>query len=247
VRDRFERLAATELALTDVRDSSLPRFQALMPAAAAGALEAAFEARAQAVGEALAGLRGQYPDYAAHLAQRFLERGALRLEGQRYHAMLRDGVLTPEAHRDLSATLQAEEAALDQLPLDLGLDPKRLLAKVSMFAHLSEAQLARLAEALRPRLVLPEEAVVTAGEAGHSMFFISSGALKVLTEAGPVLLGSGDFFGELALLDGQPRNATVVAAGFADLLELDAEPFTAVLAADETLRAAVEAAAVARR
>lgn len=247
VRDRFERLAATELALTDVRDSSLPRFQALMPAAAAGALEAAFEARAQAVGEALAGLRGQYPDYAAHLAQRFLERGALRLEGQRYHAMLRDGVLTPEAHRDLCATLQAEEAALDQLPLDLGLDPKRLLAKVSMFAHLSEAQLARLAEALRPRLVLPEEAVVTAGEAGHSMFFISSGALRVLTEEGPVLLGSGDFFGELALLDGQPRNATVVAAGFADLLELDAEPFTAVLAEDETLRAAVEAAAAARR
>jgi CPA1 family monovalent cation:H+ antiporter len=79
------------------------------------------------------------------------------------------------------------------------------------------------------------------------MFFISSGALRVETPTGPVLLGSGDFFGELALLDGQPRNATVVAAGFADLLELGAEAFQAALAEDAALREAVEAAAATRR
>ena len=247
VRDRFERLTATELALGDVRRESLPRFMALMPAAAARSLEDAFETREAAITQALESLRSQYPEYAAHLSQRILERGALRLEGQRYEAMLEEGVLTPDAYRDLRAALRAEEDALAQLPLDLGLEPARLLAKVGLFSHLEAAQLARLAERLRPRLVLPEETVVEAGTPGQSMFFISSGALRVETPTGPVLLGSGDFFGELALLDGQPRNATVVAAGFADLLELGAEAFQAALAEDAALREAVEAAAATRR
>ena len=57
------------------------------------------------------------------------------------------------------------------------------------------------------------------------MYFIASGAAVVLIPGKPVELGSGEFFGELALLTGQPRNADVVSLGYCRLLELSSRRF----------------------
>jgi CPA1 family monovalent cation:H+ antiporter len=68
----------------------------------------------------------------------------------------------------------------------------------------------------------------------------------VLIPGKPVELGSGEFFGELALLTGQPRNADVVSLGYCSLLELSSGDFQALLAGDAELKRAIEAVAEER-
>ena len=52
------------------------------------------------------------------------------------------------------------------------------------------------------------------GERGDAMYFISSGAVEVKLTTTPVQLGTGQFFGELALIDDRPRTSDVVSLGF---------------------------------
>jgi CRP-like cAMP-binding protein len=60
-------------------------------------------------------------------------------------------------------------------------------------------------------------------------------------------LGAGGFFGEMSLLTGDPRTATVTAATDCDLLEIDADAFKRVVMADPAVVDAVSAAVGARR
>ena len=70
-----------------------------------------------------------------------------------------------------------------------------------MFTGLEQLELKALARLLRPRLLVPDELVIRKGDRGRGMFFISSGAVEVVLPHERVRLGSGDFFGEMALLD----------------------------------------------
>ncbi len=90
------------------------------------------------------------------------------------------------------------------------------------------------------RLALPGEQVITQGEKGDCMYFISSGAARVQLEPEPVILGSGDFFGEMALLESVPRKVSVISEGFCDLLILATRDFNTLLDAHPTLRATIE-------
>jgi cAMP-dependent protein kinase regulator len=71
------------------------------------------------------------------------------------------------------------------------------------------------------------DVIITEGEPGGSMYVISSGSVKVFThdpEGHAVYLaklGEGDFFGEVSVLTGKPRTATITAAEQTDLLRLD--------------------------
>jgi CPA1 family monovalent cation:H+ antiporter len=117
---------------------------------------------------------------------------------------------------------------------------RELVAGVPLFANLSEDALARIVRRLRPRLSLPEELIVRKGERGESMFFIASGAVRIKIPAGDIELGSGDFFGELALITGRPRVTDVISLGFCQLLELGAHDFRALLNEDAALKAQIE-------
>lgn len=77
--------------------------------------------------------------------------------------------------------------------------------------------------------------VLNEGDPGTSMFVIASGGVKVYTRSnkGPVYLaqlGEGDFFGEVSVLTGKPRTATITAAQRTELLRLDKEKLDGVLA-----------------
>ncbi|OFW26083.1 MAG: hypothetical protein A3H97_14045 [Acidobacteria bacterium RIFCSPLOWO2_02_FULL_65_29] len=102
------------------------------------------------------------------------------------------------------------------------------LRAVSIFSSLSEEQSTALARATHLRLYATRETVVRQGDAGSSMFIIAHGGVRVtIAPAGAEVarLGPGDFFGEMSLLTGEPRSATVTASRDLELLEITHEAF----------------------
>lgn len=86
------------------------------------------------------------------------------------------------------------------------------LAAVPLFANFSKKHLQRLAADTDELTFEPGEAVVREGELGETLFVVLEGEGKVVRgsrKVGTVL--PGDFFGELAAIDAQPRSASVVA------------------------------------
>ncbi len=99
------------------------------------------------------------------------------------------------------------------------------ISTVSVFAPLSETELSKLAEASVSRIFAPNEAIVRKGQEGKSMFVIVRGSVKVQIPDGAIQrtinnLGAGDFFGEMSLLTGEPRTATVIADDETEVLQI---------------------------
>ena len=114
------------------------------------------------------------------------------------------------------------------------------MRRVPLFAELEDAQLLRVAELLRARLAYPEERIVAKGERGKAMYFIATGEAEVLLPEGSVLLGTGDFFGEMALLHNQPRMADVLTRGYCNLLVLERRDFRRLLNSSRELKSVIE-------
>jgi putative ABC transport system ATP-binding protein len=81
------------------------------------------------------------------------------------------------------------------------------------------------------------ETVIREGEPGEEFFLISDGEVEVIRAEHEVAhLGPGDFFGEVALISGEPRNATVVAVNELDTYVLGKADFETALAASQSFR-----------
>jgi voltage-gated potassium channel len=98
------------------------------------------------------------------------------------------------------------------------------------FCDIGTAVIAEVAQLLRPREFPAGAVVFRRGEHGDRMYFVASGEVEVRLSPQPVRLGAGQFFGELALLTGAPRNATVVAVQPSTLLALDLVDFHELMA-----------------
>ena len=132
------------------------------------------------------------------------------------------------------------DAARVATSLTLGahfLDTVALLRQVSIFKDLSADTLTDLANRVRPRTAEAGSVIVGHEEAGEALFVIAAGKVKVVLygETGREIilsiLRAGDFFGEMSLLDKQPRSANVVAVEQSQLLALDREAFQTHLVA----------------
>ncbi len=122
-----------------------------------------------------------------------------------------------------------------------------LVAHVSFFQNLGAADIADIVSLLHPRDVAAGTVLFHQGETGDTMYFIVSGEVRV--EIGPVVekLGPGDFVGEMSLLFGDPRSATVVATTPSLLLALDIAHFRELAGRRPELINSIEAEARRRR
>jgi len=104
------------------------------------------------------------------------------------------------------------------------------LAKVPLFSALSKKDLQRVAKASDEIDVETGRVIVDQGRTGHEFFLIIEGRAAVKRNNRKVTeLGSGQYFGELALLDRGPRSASVVAETPMTLLVLHQREFNGVL------------------
>jgi hypothetical protein len=91
---------------------------------------------------------------------------------------------------------------------------KERLAQVPIFAEIADERFVEVVgAALEPRSFAPDEQIITTGEEGKEMFFVVEGEVEVLINGGKdvvAVLGPGSWFGEMALLSNEPRNADVV-------------------------------------
>ena len=106
-----------------------------------------------------------------------------------------------------------------------------LLAKQALFAGCSLAQLTELARKLQPRSYCEGDVIFYMGDPGTGLYLVTRGTVKVSLESADgqetmvALILPGDLFGELAVLDGEPRSATAVAMEPVEALFLRREDF----------------------
>jgi hypothetical protein len=125
-------------------------------------------------------------------------------------------------------------------------DIRSLLGSMPLFAGLPIARIEEVARLLRPRLVEPDKHIVHRGDPGDSMFFITAGFVEVKVDPDPIRLGTGDFFGEIALALGRPRTADVVTLDYCQFLELRRDNFEQLLETQPGLIEQVRRVAEAR-
>jgi CRP/FNR family cyclic AMP-dependent transcriptional regulator len=115
-------------------------------------------------------------------------------------------------------------------------DPVGLLSRVSLFSELSRAELERISRVAIPRSFPAGVRVFHEGDHSDACYLVRSGDLRVTREhpdgraIALATLGPGDIFGELAMLDGQARSASVETLTDSELLALPATDFRRLLA-----------------
>ena len=122
-----------------------------------------------------------------------------------------------------------------------------MVSRVPLFAGLRSATLSELVSILKSRRFLRGVEIVRKGEVGDCMFFIASGEVEVVLPAQNIKLSQGDFFGEMAVLGGVPRSATVISRQTCELLVLDAADVLNFMAKNPDLAEQFRATAERRR
>lgn len=104
------------------------------------------------------------------------------------------------------------------------------LADVPLFSSCSNRELQKIARAADEITVDEGREIVTQGATGHEAFIIIDGTARVVRNDQEIAtMGPGDYFGELALLDGGPRTASVVATSPMTLLVLGQREFAGLI------------------
>lgn len=113
---------------------------------------------------------------------------------------------------------------------DVGIDRTalKMLAEVPLFKDLSKRHLHKLGRVAKAVRYSSGRVIVKDGSPGKAFFVIVTGKATVVADVGNRVLaglGPGDFFGELALLDGGPRTASVVADSAVETVQLSRKAF----------------------
>jgi small-conductance mechanosensitive channel/CRP-like cAMP-binding protein len=152
-----------------------------------------------------------------------------------WYALRRAGIRIP-----VSSTELYFHSEVPSSPLEEG-DIAAALARVPLLEPLTADELAVLAAQVRRLPFARGEAIVREGEPGDSFYLVERGAVAVVIGAGDggtrtiSRTTAGDYFGEMSLLTGEPRTATVVAEGDVAVLEVGRAAFEQILTANPAL------------
>ena len=137
------------------------------------------------------------------------------------------------------------------MPAEERANAAEALQRCILFSRLDDETLARCIESLRSRRYRRNETIFHQGDPGDSLYVIESGAVKIVLpdpegEEGAIIatLHAGDFFGELALLDGAEHSATAIALEATEALVLRRDAFDRLVDEDPSLRRALFAGLV---
>lgn len=186
-------------------------------------------------------------DYAA------LDRVQSLVMDRLWYAFKREGVSIPFPVQDVrvrnAVSDEKRQRASDHE------DMRRLLGDVELFKTLSTDEFDRLVASVRVELFAVGEALFHEGDEGDTFYVLRTGRVSVSVQgaAGGVVvahLGAGAFFGEMSLLTGEKRSATIVAETDVEVLAVFKPVFSAMLQSDaalaENLALALEKRAAAR-
>ena len=129
-------------------------------------------------------------------------------------------------------------------------EQERLLEGVDLFAALPPEVRNQVALAAPMAIYGSGETIVRQGDEGQSMFVVLSGAVSVVLEPARrevARIQRGGYFGEMSLLTGEPRSATVLAVGDVTVVEIVADLFRRVVAAYPEAIEKIGMAAMVRR
>jgi len=119
------------------------------------------------------------------------------------------------------------------------------LAGVPLFSQLKQSELKRLAKAMVQRRFPKDHVIVKEGDQAVAFYIIDSGQVEVFKGIGEerpqvlATLKSGDFFGEMALLDGYPRSASIRALEDSECLVLSRWDFLAEVRSSPDIAAGI--------
>ena len=117
----------------------------------------------------------------------------------------------------------------------LVIDERSLVASIPLFAQLSAPELDALLDIAVTRRLAPRELLFRKGDPGSELYGILEGSLRATTPSAHgkeitfSVMGPGEIFGEIALLDGQPRSATIEAVEEARVIAIGREDFLAFM------------------
>ncbi len=195
-----------------------------------------------------------FPEYVSAVQQRAALRIALDGEADAVEGLAGLGavpVLLAREARQAVETTQRE--LMSQHIRELEPDPRELLTRVPLFHQLRPEDVTRLLARVSPRTLLAGETVIRQGQSGTSLFLVARGVLSVEVERAGRLrrrvatLRAGDFFGEMALLSDEPRQATIAAVSDSRLYELSRRAVQDISQTSPNLEAALRDASQRRK
>jgi small-conductance mechanosensitive channel/CRP-like cAMP-binding protein len=178
----------------------------------------------------------------------------------RVDGMARDRIWFALARHGIEIPVATQQVRLSRLPAPVSEPPEAaadrrdaMLQRVGLLAVLDETGRHRLAASAREQTFAAGEPIIRQGAPGTSMFVIENGRVAVSVTDGSgatshlAELGPGEFFGEMSLLTGEPRSATVTAVVETRLLTIDKDIFRPCLEAEPLLAEELERFLVGRR
>jgi small-conductance mechanosensitive channel/CRP-like cAMP-binding protein len=197
-----------------------------------------------------------YHDSAIHYEVRYYFPGYedyRRLESEIYRLIWyhfrRHGIEIPFPVRDVFLHRAAPAVQVRETPAER---LERALRTVDLFRPLSDDELRKVMARSRPLHYAAGERVIEEGSPGDSFFIIDQGQVLVSKRMGGAdreiaRLMEGQFFGEMALLTGERRSATIEAATDVDLFMIDKPAFQDILAANPTIAVDISTLLAERR